>query len=84
MDTISIIMCVVGVVGCIIGVATFVSAQMAKSRQDGTLMEKVDYLVRGFDEQKQSNECRRVTLEEHSKDLASLEARVKNLENEIS
>lgn len=83
MNVISIIMCIVGIVGCVIGVATFVSAQMAKSRQDGALMAKVDYLVSGFDEQKKNNESRRQTLEEHGKELASLEARVKNLEKEV-
>ena len=35
MNPISIITCCVGIIGCVIGVATFVSAQLPKAKQDG-------------------------------------------------
>ena len=35
MNPISIIMCMVGIVGCVIGVATFVSAQIVRAKEDG-------------------------------------------------
>ena len=46
MNPISIITCVVGIVGCLIGVATFVSAQITKAKQDGMLIAKIDQCVK--------------------------------------
>ena len=58
MNPIPIITCCVGIIGCVIGVATFVSAQLSKAKQDGALMNKVDYLVSGFDELKKEQKER--------------------------
>ena len=86
-NPISIIACVVGIVGCVIGVATFVSAQMVKAKEDGKLMEKVDYLVRGFDEQKKDTKERNnnidSVIDDHTKCIADLSARMKNVEKEV-
>lgn len=83
----SIITCCVGVIGCVIGVATFVSAQLSKAKQDGALMEKVDYLVRSFDEQKRDvkehNGIIDNVLDEHTKDITELKTKVKHLEKEV-
>ena len=86
-NPISSIACVVGIVGCVIGVATFISAQIVRAKEDGRLMEKVDYLVRGFDEQKKDTKERNVTMDqlfsEHTVAITDLNARVKGLEKEV-
>ena len=43
-----------GVVMCIIGISTFVSALLTKARKDGQLEYKVDSALRGIDEIKDS------------------------------
>lgn len=87
MSIVSIITCCVGVIGCVIGVATFTSAQLSKAKQDGALMAKVDYLVRSFDEQKKDTKERNTIvdniLSEHARSLAELRTKVKHLEKEV-
>ena len=87
MNPLSIITCCVGIIGCVIGVATFVSAQLSKAKQDGALMNKVDYLVSGFDElkkeQKERNADQDHVLSEHSIAIENLQTRMKNIENEV-
>lgn len=84
---VSIITCCVGVIGCVIGVATFTSAQLSKAKQDGALMEKVDYLVRSFDEQKKDTKERNTIIDnilsEHTRSLTELRTKVKHLEKEV-
>lgn len=86
-DPISLIACIVGVIGCVIGVATFVSAQLTKAKENGALMEKVDYLVRSFDEQKKEvkehNTAIDRLLDEHTISITDMQARIKNLEKEV-
>lgn len=86
-DPISVIACVVGIIGCVIGVATFVSAQLTKARENGALMEKVDYLVRSFDEQKKEakehNQVFDKLLDEHTVAITDILARLKNVEKEV-
>ena len=86
-DPISIIACVVGIIGCVVGVATFVSAQLTRAKENGALMEKVDYLVRSFDEQKQENKERNAavvgSIDEQSKMLVDIQARLRNVEKEV-
>lgn len=85
MNPISIITCTVGIIGCVIGVATFVSAQLVRAKEDGKLMEKVDYLVHGFDEQKKDTKEKNNSFDrlfsEHTEAIADLKARVKSLED---
>lgn len=86
-NPISIITCIVGIIGCVIGVATFVSAQIVRAKEDGALMEKVDYLVRSVDEQKRDSKERNSlldrTLNEQSAAIVDLQARMKNVEKEV-
>ena len=86
-NPIATITCVVGIIGCIIGVATFVSAQLTKARENGALFEKVDYLVKSFDEQKRELKERHTwttrILDEHTRDITNLKTRVEHLEEEI-
>ena len=87
MNPISIITCCVGIIGCVIGVATFVSAQLSKAKQDGALMEKVDYLVNSFNElkkeQKECNKSQDDIIAEHAIAIENLQTRMKNVENEV-
>ena len=87
MNPISIITCCVGIIGCVIGVATFVSAQLSKAKQDGAKKEKVDYLVRGFDEQKkdqkQRNDHQDGIISEHAIAIENLQTRMKNVEKVV-
>ena len=87
LDPISIITCCVGIIGCVIGVATFASAQISKAKQDGILMNKVDYLVNSFDEQKKEqkerNKSQDDTIAEHAIAIENLQTRMKNVENEV-
>lgn len=87
MSIVSIITCCVGVIGCVIGVATFTSAQLSKAKQDGALMAKVDYLVRSFDEQKKDTKERNTIIDnilsEHTRSLTELRTKVKHLEKEV-
>lgn len=87
MIAISIITCSVGVIGCIIGIATYTSAQLSKAKQDGALMEKVDYLVRSFDEQKRDVKERNTLidniLDEHTREITELKTKIKHLEKEV-
>lgn len=86
-NPISIITCIVGIIGCVIGVATFVSAQIVRAKEDGALMEKVDYLVRSVDEQKRDSKERNSlldrTLKEQSEAIVDLQARMKSVEKEV-
>lgn len=87
MNPISVITCCVGIIGCVIGVATFVSAQLSKAKQDGVLMAKVDYLVRGFDEQKkeqkEQNHAQDELISEHAVIIMNLQTRMKNVEKVV-
>lgn len=87
MNPISLITCVVGIIGCIIGVATFTAGSLARAKEDGKLMEKVDYLVRSFDEMKADTKIHNNAiddiLDEHTKDITDLKARMRNVENEV-
>ena len=87
-NPIAIITCIVGIIGCLIGVATFTSAQLTKARENGALIEKVDYLVKSFDEQKRELKERHSwttnLLEEHTRDIINLKARIEHLEKEIA
>lgn len=86
-DPISIIMCVIGIVGCVIGVATYASAQMTRAKEDGVLMAKVDHLVSSLDELKKETNKHYSSIEEvqeeHTKDIVDIKARVRNLEKEV-
>lgn len=81
MNPISIITCVVGIVGCLIGVATFVSAQITKAKQDGMLIAKIDQCVNGIEEikndMKEKNHEFDTIIDEHTKKIVRLETQMK-------
>lgn len=86
-DPISIIMCIVGVIGCVIGVSTYASAQLTKAKDDGILMAKVDQVVIGLKELKEDTKSRNVlmdaTIDAHGKEIVELKTRMLNVEKEV-
>lgn len=83
MNPIAIITCIVGIIGCIIGVATFVSAQITKAKQDGMLIAKIDQCVKGIDEIKNDmkekyHEYDKI-IDDHTVRIAKLEKDVESL-----
>lgn len=86
-DPLSVIMCIVGVIGCVIGVATYASAQLTKAKDDGILMAKVDQVVIGLKELKEDTKNRNVlmdaTIDSHGKEIVELKTRMLNVEKEI-
>lgn len=83
MNPISVITCVVGIIGCIIGVATFVSAQITKVKQDGMLIAKIDQCVNGIEEikkdMKEKNREFDTVIDEHTRKIVRLETQVRNI-----
>ena len=70
----------VSIIGCVIGVATFVQAQLTRARQDGVLVAKVDQCVKGIDELKTDvkdrNDKYDEVIDEHTKDITELKAQM--------
>lgn len=88
MSAITIIGCVVGVVSCIIGISTFVSAQLTKAKQDGVLIAKIDQCVNGIDELKsnikEKNHEYDSVIDEHTKAITQLQTEVKSLFKQLN
>ena len=82
-----IIPVVVGIISCIIGVASFVSAQITKAKQDGMLIAKIEQCVKNTEEIKNDikdkNKEYDNILDEHSKAIIELQTKMKVVENEI-
>ena len=83
MNVIPVITCVVGIVGCVIGVATFVSAQITRAKQDGMLIAKIDQCVKGIEDiktdMKEKNREFDAIIDEHTRKIVRLETQVKNI-----
>jgi len=78
---------IIGVITCIVGVLTFISARITKAEQNGRFAEKLDNCVKGIEEikttlsiQSVAQNQQDITLGEHEQRIKSLEARVANLE----
>ena len=75
-----------GVIMCVIGVSTFVSALITRARKDGQLEYKVDSALRGIDEIKdslkghgESQQRVKLKLEQHEEKLETLFRRTNEL-----
>lgn len=83
MNTISIITCIVGIIGCVIGVATFISAQITKAKQDGMLIAKIDQCVKGIEDIKsdikEKNHEIDAVIDEHTRKIVRLETQMKSV-----
>lgn len=72
---------------CLIGVMTFVSGMMQRSKNDGVLANKVDNALKGIDEikatlneQRDSAEDLRAVVVKHGEQIATLFQRIQTLE----
>lgn len=70
---------VCGVIMCIIGVATFISAMMQRARKDGQLEYKVDQILKEIDEMKRSQELRGDRLEKVENTISTHTEQIKTL-----
>lgn len=81
MGLVTIIPLVVGIIGCVIGVATFISAQITKAKQDGMVLAKVEQCVKNTEEikkeMKERNKELDVVIDRHSQDIIELQTKMK-------
>lgn len=87
LNPISIITTVVGIIGCVIGVATFVSAQITKAKQDGVLIEKVNQCIKNTEEIKEdikekNKEVDKI-IDEHSTAISKLEVEMEAVKKNL-
>lgn len=80
-----------GVIMCIIGVATFVSALLTKARKDGQLEYKVDAALKGIDEIKSTlnhtqswQESISLKVQSHEEQIITLFNNQAALENRVN
>lgn len=80
MSAATVIPIVVGVIGCVIGVATFVSAQITKAKQDGMVLAKIEQCVKNTEEikkeMKEKNKETDGVIDEHTKDITKLKTQM--------
>lgn len=88
MNVASIVSLAVGIISCTIGVATFVSAQITKARQDGVLIEKVNTCISNTEEIKkdikEKNREIDSVIDEHSKAIIKLQTEMKTVFKHIN
>lgn len=88
MNAIAIIGSIVGVISCVIGISTFVSAQLTKAKQDGVLIAKIDQCVNGIDELKsnikEKNHEYDSIIDEHTRAITQLQTEVKSLFKQLN
>lgn len=86
---------IVGIVGCVIGVSTFVSSLLNKAQTNGVLEQKIEQALQGIDEIKTqvkesatSQNTMSLTVQSHTeqiknlyKAIEELKARLKTVEN---
>ena len=79
MNTLALLSGVIGIIGCVIGVATFSSALLTKAKQDGMFLAKIDQCVKGIDEikrdMKDKNTITDKIIADHGQRISSLEGR---------
>lgn len=88
MNAISIIGCVVGIVTCTVGVATFISAQITKAKQDGMLVAKIDQCVNGIEDLKkdvkEKNKELDSIVDEHTRDIVKLKTQMRTVFEQLN
>lgn len=88
MEPIALITCIVGIIGCIIGVATFVSAQVTKAKQDGMLVAKLDQCVLNteqirMDFKERNREIDKI-IDRHSESIIKLETQMRIVNQKLN
>lgn len=88
MSAASVISLTVGIISCTIGVATFVSAQITKARQDGVLIEKVNTCISNTEEIKkdikEKNKEIDTIIDEHTKAITKLQTEMRTVFQHIN
>ena len=88
MEATVVIPVVVGIISCLIGVASFVSAQITKAKQDGVLIEKVNQCVVNTEEIrkdiKEKNRELDTIIDQHSRDIVELKTQMKTVFKHIN
>ena len=86
---------IIGIVGCVIGVSTFVSSLLSKAQNTGALEQKIEQALQGIDEIKTqikdsaaSQTNMSLTVQSHTEQIKSLykaidevKARIQTVEN---
>lgn len=87
MNTFAMISGVIGIIGCVIGVATFSSAQLTRAKQDGMFLAKIDQCVKGIDEIKrdikEKNSLYDKVIADHSERISTLEVKCERVSEGI-
>lgn len=88
MNTIPLIGCIVGIVSCVVGVSTFVSAQVTKAKQDGMQIAKLDQCVNGIEEikkeMKEKNRELDAVIDEHTREITQLQTEMKSVFKQLN
>ena len=88
MSAMTVIPVVVGVIGCLIGVATFVSAQITKAKQDGMVLAKIEQCVKNTEEikkeMKDKNKEIDNVIDKHSEDITKLKTEMEIVFKEMN
>jgi len=88
MSVASVVSLAVGIISCTIGVATFVSAQITKARQDGVLIEKVNTCISNTEEIKndikEKNREIDSVIDEHTRAITQLQTEMKTVFKHIN
>lgn len=88
MSAMTVIPVVVGVIGCIIGVATFTSAQITKAKQDGMVLAKIEQCVKNTEEikkeMKDKNKEIDNIIDKHSEDITKLKTEMEIVFKEMN
>lgn len=81
---------IIGLISCIIGILTFVSAKITKAEQNGRLSEKLDACAKGIEEikgkldgQEAVQNAQNVMLNSHELLIKTHEEKIIHLENSI-
>ena len=88
MNTISLIGCIVGIVSGVVGVSTFVSAQVTKAKKDGMQIAKLDQCVNGIEEikkeMKEKNRELDAVIDEHTREITQLQTEMKSVFKQLN
>lgn len=81
MNYVTLISTAVAIIGCVIGVSTFVSAQMTKAKQDGAMIAKIDQCIANTEEikndMKEKNKEIDSIIDKHSEAITKLQTEMK-------
>lgn len=75
---------IIGIVSCVVGVAAFISALMARAKQDGILCANVASTAKGIEDIKCSLTAIGVKSDAYYTKIDKLEVRVENIEKRLN